>query len=161
MLPYKQYQRLRDNGERIRILDGDIQKPQLGLSNSTVSEIRSTITIYIHTASSTNLRRPLASIAASVIEPSLQLAEIALASPHLQTFAYVSTAYANAHLHALHTGIETPVSEAIQPLRSSGSDSTAQEYLDLLNSGTTPEYTHPRFPSLTPTQNTSPNGFSP
>ena len=146
MLPYKQYQRLRDNGERIRILDGDIQKPQLGLSNSTISEIRSTITIYIHTASSTNLRRPLASIAASVIEPSLQLAEIALASPHLQTFAYVSTAYANAHLHALHTGIETPVSEAIQPLRSSGSDSTALEYLDLLNSGTTPEYTHHSFP---------------
>ena len=146
MLPYKQYQRLRDNGERIRILDGDIQKPQLGLSNSTICEIRSTITIYIHTASSTNLRRPLASIAASVVEPSLQLAEIALASPHLQTFAYVSTAYANAHLHSLHTGIETPVSEAIQPLRSSGSDSTALEYLDLLNSGTTPEYTHHSFP---------------
>lgn len=146
MLPYKQYQRLRDNEDRIRILDGDIQKPQLGLSENTMSEIQSTATIYIHSASSINLRRPLPSIATSVIEPSLQLAEIALASPQLQTFAYISTAYANAHLHNLHTGIETPVSEAIHPLRSSGGDSTALEYEDLLNSGTTPEYTHHSFP---------------
>ena len=146
MLPYKQYQRLRDNEDRIRIFDGDMQKPQLGLSENAISEIKATITIYIHSASSTNLRRPLASIAASVIEPSLQLAGIALASPHLQTFAYVSTAYANSHLHTLHTGIETPVSEAIQPLRSCGSDSTALEHQDLLSSGTTPEYTHHSFP---------------
>ena len=136
MLPFQQYQRLRENEERIRIVDGDIEKPQLGLSADTISEIKATTTIYIHAASSTNLRRPLASIANSVIKPSLQLADIALASPHLHTFAYISTAYANADLHSLHTGIETPVSETIHPLRSGGTDTTALEYQDLLNTGT-------------------------
>lgn len=102
--------------------------------------------IYIHAACSINLSRPLSFIAKSIVEPSLELAEIALGSTGLERFVYVSTAYANSHLHHLHHEVDTKVSEGIYSLRSSDGDSTDLELSDLRESGTTPEYEFHKFP---------------
>lgn len=61
-------------------------------------------------------------MAASIVESSLQLADIALNSPRMKQFAYTSTAYANSYLHHLHTGIDTIISEQIHPVRPGSGD---------------------------------------
>ena len=146
LLPTQQYQLLR-NSDKIRIFDGDLKKNKLGLTDEATSEIRDTATIYIHAASSINLHRPLPSIASSIVSPSLELADLALSSPHLTTFAYISTAYANAHLCHLHpSGTDTFVAEKVYSLRPCGVDSTLLEHADLCASGTSAEYAHHNFP---------------
>ena len=85
-------------------------------------------------------------IAKSIIDPTLELAKIALTSTSLERFVYISTAYANAHLHHLHQGVDTSVCERIYPLRAGGGDSTDFEWSDLRISGTTPEYEANNFP---------------
>ena len=130
----------------VTVWDGDLTKPQLGLDNDMISQLKESVNIYIHAACSINLRRSLPVIATSIVDPSLELAEIALSSKCLERFLYVSTAYANSHLHHLHQGVETRVSERIYSLRSSGGDSTDLEFDDLQRCGTTPEYTSHNFP---------------
>lgn len=144
-LPPEHREAIRRNAT-VTVWDGDLTKPQLGLDNGMISQLKKCVNIYIHAACSTNLRRALPLIATSIVEPSLELAEIALSSERLERFLYVSTAYANSHLHHLHQGVETWVSERIYPLRSSGGDSTDLEFDDLRNCGTTPEYTSHNFP---------------
>ena len=85
-------------------------------------------------------------MAASIVEPSLQLADIALNSPRMKQFAYISTAYVNSYLHHLHTGIDTFISEQIHSLRPGSGDSTLLEHQDLRSSGTTPEFSYHNFP---------------
>ena len=111
-----------------------------------ITELQSSTQIIVHAASSINLQRPLADVATSIVEPSLTLAHIALQCPYLERFVYVSTSYANSHLHALHSSNDTFVSERIYPLRSAGGDSTALELEDLRAAGTTPEYRFHNFP---------------
>lgn len=74
------------------------------------------------------------------------MANIALASPRLERFVYVSTAYANAHLHHVHSGIDTLVSEEVYPLRPSKRNSTQLEYEDLCAASNTPEFHFHNFP---------------
>lgn len=104
------------------------------------------VNIYIHLACSISLRRPLPEIAKSIIDPTLEMAKIALASTSFERFVYISTAYANAHLHHLHQGVDTSVCERIYPLRAGGGDSTDVEWSDLRVSGTTLEYEANNFP---------------
>ena len=144
-LPAKHGEAIRGNAT-VTVWDGDLTKPQLGLGNDMILQLKKCVNIYIHAACSISLRRSLPLIAKSIVDPSLELADIALSSERLERFLYVSTAYANSHLHHLHQGVETWVSERIYSLRSSGGDSTDLELDDLRNCGTTPEYTSHNFP---------------
>ena len=144
-LPAEKLTIIRDS-DRVQVLDGDIEKAGLGLEEEKLLEIQSTVTVYIHAASSINLQRSLKSIATSVVEPSLAIAEIALSSPRMAQFVYISTAYANAHLHNLHDGIDTVINEEIYPLRPASGDSTDLEYADLRASSDPPEYRVHKFP---------------
>ena len=134
------------DSDRIEVFDGDIEKPGLGLAEDVLSKIKSFVTIYIHAASTISLQRSLASISTSIVEPSLLMADIALCSPRMERFVYISTAYANAHLHNLHNGIDTFVSEQIYSLRPGSGDSTQLEHEDLHASSNTPEYQAHNFP---------------
>lgn len=125
---------------------GDLKLPRLGLSEDTITELRCSTQVIIHSASSINLRKSLPEVATSIVDPSLALAELSLECPHLERLAYISTAYANTHLHMLHSGTDTFVSEQVHPLRSSGGDSTIFEIEDLHTAGTTPEYQYHNFP---------------
>ena len=128
------------------MIAGDLKQARLALSDDVITELQSSTQIIVHSASSINLQRPLADVATSIVEPSLTLADIALQCPRLERFVYISTAYANSHLHALHSSDDTLVSERIYPLRSGGGDSTALELEDLRAAGTTPEYKSHNFP---------------
>ena len=145
ILPPDQFRNIR-TGRDIFILDGDLGRPRLGLGEDDISHLKSNVNIYIHLACSISLRRPLAVMAKSIIDPTLELAKIALTSTSLERFVYVSTAYANAHLHHLHQGVDTNVCERIYPLRAGGGDSTDLELSDLRISGTTLEYEANNFP---------------
>ena len=145
VLPQDQFQEI-CTGSDISILDGDISRSRLGLEEDDISHLKGNVNIYIHLACSISLRRTLPVITKSVIDPTLELAKIALASSALERFVYISTAYSNAHLHHLHQGVDTSVCERIYPLRAGGGDSTALELADLRITGTTLEYEANNFP---------------
>ena len=145
VLPQECYEAVRKSSP-ITILEGDLTKKQLGLTDSTVSQLKACVNIYIHAGCSIKLRCPLPVIATSIVDPSIELGDIALKSTNLERFVYISTAYANSHLHHLHQGVETEVSERIYSLRKSGGDSTDLELDDLRAAGTTPEYASHKFP---------------
>ena len=145
ILPQDQFESIRTRRE-VSILDGDLSKPRLGLSEDEVSLLKDTVNIYIHLACSISLRRSLPVIAKSIIDPTLELAQIALTSTSLERFVYISTAYSNAHLHHHHQGVDTSVSEQIYPLRTGGGNSTELELSELRTSGTTSAYNANNFP---------------
>ena len=100
-LPQDQFESIRTRRD-VSILDGDLSEPGLGLSEGEVSLLKNTVNIYIHLACSISLRRSVPVIAKSIINPTLELARIALASTSLERFVYSCTAYSNAHLHNHH-----------------------------------------------------------
>jgi fatty acyl-CoA reductase len=135
---------------KITVVSGDISLPSLGLSETDQEHVRATSTIFIHAASSLSLGARLASIAPNIIEASLELAKLALSCPGLERFVYISTAYANSHLHQQHEGIETRVEEKIYPLLPSDDDllnaSPEDEYINIKLQGTSKQFQLSDFP---------------
>lgn len=138
---------------KVVVLSGDITYHNFGLEEKALAALQDSVSIFIHAASSINLKHDLSKMAANVIHPSLEASRLALSFMHLERFVYVSTAYVNAFLHFRKR--ETPqladcvVEETIYPLRSDSSDDNAFAELKNLNEfGTTLEYSclsHP-FP---------------
>lgn len=88
-------------GNKIRALAGDITLGDFGLDKKTLHDLQSKVSIYIHSASSINLKAGLKEMTSAVIDPSLAAAEMAMNFTHLERFVFVSTAYANGYLHWL------------------------------------------------------------
>jgi fatty acyl-CoA reductase len=138
---------------KIVVLCGDITCHNLGLEEKELATLQDSVSIFIHAASSINLRHDLSKMAANVIYPSLEASRFALSFKRLERFVYVSTAYVNAFLHfRKHDTVQLAdcvVEETIYPLRSDSSDDEAfAELGNLKEFGTTPEYSclpHP-FP---------------
>jgi fatty acyl-CoA reductase len=99
--------------------------------------------IIIHTASSINLVHPLPKIAKSVIYPTIELAKLAIASQQVERFVYISSAYANAHLHMGNEYVETNVFEKLYPLSLEGA---GKELDELLATGSTKAFEAANFP---------------
>lgn len=142
---------------KIHVLTGDVTLPDFGLDQQTLQDLRSKVSIYIHSASSINLKAGLQEMTSIVVDPSLVAAKMALSFPSLERFVYVSTAYVNGHLHWHPTGDGTIsdcfVDERIYPLRSVASNDDAHaELRNIKEFGTTPEYSchsHPYAYSYT------------
>lgn len=145
ILPQVQFESIRARRD-VSILDGDMSEPGLGLSEDEVFLLKDTVNIYIHLACSISLRRSLRRIAKSIIDPTLELARIALTSSSLERFVYISTAYSNAHLHYHHQGVDTSVCEQVYPLRTGGGHSTELELSELRASGASDAYRAHNFP---------------
>ena len=130
---------------KIRVLTGDITLEDFGLDKDTLQDLRSKISIYIHSASSINLKAGPRQMTPIVVDPSVAAAKMALSFALLERFVFVSTAYANGHLHWLHPEngniLDCEVEERIYPLRAvvSKNDSHA-ELKNIKEFGTTPEY---------------------
>ncbi|GAB7341288.1 hypothetical protein MBLNU457_7559t1 [Dothideomycetes sp. NU457] len=107
--------RLRSSGKIIPV-NGDIEKPNLGLSPPDLRRIQQQTNFIIHSASSLNLKSKLARLMPSVVEASLAMTDLALSCPNLDRFVYVSTAYANANRHDPLWAEETFIEEKIYPL---------------------------------------------
>jgi fatty acyl-CoA reductase len=138
---------------KIVVLSGDITCPNSGLEETALATLRDSVSIFIHIASSVNLRHDISKLTASVIHPSLSASRLALNFKRLERFVHVSTAYVNAVLHFRKQDTtqfaDCVVEKTIYPLRSDSSDDNVLAELRNLNEfGTRPEYTclpHP-FP---------------
>lgn len=84
---------------RITVFDGDIEKPLLGLSDKQVLVLQEKVQCIIHSASSINLRARLPKLVNCIIEASLTTAQLAQSCSRLERLVYISTAFANSHLH--------------------------------------------------------------
>lgn len=87
------------NEPRIHIFDGDVCKKDLGLNHATTQNLQQTIRVVIHAAYSMTLRHSLAQLVPVIIQGTLHAADFALGCASLDKFVYISTAYANSHLH--------------------------------------------------------------
>jgi fatty acyl-CoA reductase len=130
--------------QRVSVLDGDITEDNFGLDDHAIAGLRKRVSIFIHAASSINLRDGLAKMASVVVHPSLAAAKLALSFTHLERFVFVSTAYVNGFLHWDGNGAkrqECVVEERMYPLREPDHDA-AVELRNIVDFGTTPEHSH-------------------
>lgn len=120
----------------------------LGLDSSTIVGLQQKITCVIHAASSINLRHNLSRIAPIIVQGTLNVADFALGCRALGQFVYISTAYANSHLHYSNPKTVPQISERIYPLATEGVTSRQAdlEWAHLQEHGTTAEYEAHRFP---------------
>ena len=125
----------------IRIVEGDIEKPEVGMSPEDLATIRSEVNFFIHSASSINLRAKLARLVSPIVDASIQIANLALMCPQLDHFVYVSTAFANSHLHDPKTPRRTFIEERIYSLDDSDDalDSAENELAEVRKLGNVPE----------------------
>ncbi|KAL2821442.1 male sterility protein-domain-containing protein [Aspergillus cavernicola] len=137
---------------RLTVLDGDILLPTFGLSAHDIGFLRQHVDVIVHSASSINLVKPLSSLAEIVIGASDRMAQFALTCDNLDRFIYVSTAYANTHLHFLSPTFDVQIDEKIYPINeepsssSSSSSSILDEYAQVQKTGTSTVYQTHNFP---------------
>lgn len=113
-----------------------------------VASFQQQVSVVIHAASSINLKHSLARLAPTVIRGTLNTAEFAQGCTSLKTFAYISTAYANSHLHYLSPAMVPHISESIHPLEEEANSNmdVDTEWSYLQDYGTTPQYQTTPFP---------------
>ncbi|KAH8432452.1 uncharacterized protein LDX57_010088 [Aspergillus melleus] len=130
--------------DRLIVLDGDITKPHVGLSDSQVDIVRQDVQIVIHAASSINLTSNLTTLTPTVIRATETVAKFALTCRALTRFVYVSSAYANAHLGPRSEAIDVPIYEKVyNPCQQ---DTALTEWKDVQNIGTSWVYEAEDYP---------------
>ncbi|KAE8334507.1 hypothetical protein BDV24DRAFT_156801 [Aspergillus arachidicola] len=140
------------NLESITVIDGDIMKTDLGISQETVAGLQKEVDIIIHAASTINLTYSLERVFDHIVQPSESLAQMALGFTSLDRFVYVSTAFANTHLYKLSSKPQTEINEEIYPLLGEGKlldDSllSAQDARDqIMKTGSSTEFEVHDFP---------------
>ncbi|KAJ5765750.1 male sterility domain-containing protein, partial [Penicillium odoratum] len=132
--------------EKTTILDGDIIRPNFGLHDDEIQNLSSVLDFIVHAASSINLIHDLKSTLKHVVQPSEALAQFALQCDHVERFVYVSTAYANSHLHGLSSETDVKVEERIYPLQSISERTVTVEYKEAQARFSTIEYESNDFP---------------
>ncbi|CAI7587776.1 unnamed protein product [Penicillium bialowiezense] len=129
---------------RLIVLDGDILRPNLGLSEPELEAIRNTTNIIIHAASSINLAAPLKRLHGPVIEATEMMVKIAQSCKMLDRFVYVSTAYSNTYLYPHSEKTDLRIEEELYRLPS-GCDAV-DELEEVRNYGTSTAYEAEDFP---------------
>lgn len=108
-----------------------------------LSQLRATVTVVINLVSKIRLYDSLFAIKAANIDPALCVAEVATTFPLLERFVWMSSAYANAHLHWRNPDVDaTAVDEMIYPL-----DDPESELAEIMESGESAAYLQEFFPS--------------
>ena len=102
---------------RITVFDGDIEKPLLGLNEKQIMILKQGVQHIIHSASSINLKASLPKLVPCIIEATLTIAEMAQSFPLLERFVYISTAFANSHLHDVTGILKAEAREVVHPMR--------------------------------------------
>lgn len=82
--------------DRIRIVDGDLSKPHLGIDNANIRiELIQNIEIVIHAAADVRFNEPLSDLILCNLIGTRDLLDLAKQMVHLQVFVYMSTAFSN------------------------------------------------------------------
>ena len=80
-------------GEGVRILAGDLRRPDLGLPPVMARELHANLTAIIHCAAETRFDRPLEESRAINTQGTANLLSLAACCPRLEKFAHLSTTY--------------------------------------------------------------------
>ncbi|KAK5994059.1 Putative fatty acyl-CoA reductase [Cladobotryum mycophilum] len=136
---------------KLVIWEGDMTLPNFGLETDEVETLRRNVSIFIHGASTLNLKRDLKYVAESIIKPSLAMAKLGLSCPNLTRFVFVSTAYSSAFLRRSSdgqvSGQDALIKEEVIPIRSSSAfENLEAELSDLETFGSTPEFAFVQHP---------------
>lgn len=119
-------------------------KPSLGLNQESLDTIQKEVSVVIHAASTLNLKKKLPYMVKHVIEPSVEIANVALKCETLSRFVFISTAYVNTILRSnkdgISTGFDTFITEKIHPIIGPSNDNPNTELDILISTGTTPQY---------------------
>lgn len=136
------------NPNILTVIDGDILKPDVGMTAQEVAILKKEVDIIIHTASSINLGRSFSRVANSVIDGSEKLARLALECEKLKRFVYVSTAYANSYLYNETDSPDVEVDEHFYSLATQKQPKrdVIEEWGDIKTKGTSAEYAAHDFP---------------
>lgn len=136
------------NPNILTVIDGDILKPDVGMTAREVGILKKEVDIIIHTASSINLGRSFGRVANSVIDGSEKLARLALECEKLKRFVYVSTAYANSYLYNETDSPDVEVDERFYSLatKQQPNRDVVEEWMDIKTKGTSAEYETHDFP---------------
>lgn len=128
------------------VIEGDIVKPNLGISETEFQEIRDHVDIVVHAASSINLGRSLRRLVDPIIHASQNVATFALDCPNLERFVYVSTAYSNSFLYPESDNCDPRVEEKIYPLTSGWRANLRHEWIQVKKYGNSIEFGTHDFP---------------
>ncbi|KAJ5673095.1 hypothetical protein N7507_002222 [Penicillium longicatenatum] len=144
----------------VTFLSGDITLKQMGLHETDWRQLKKSVQVIIHAASSNSLTSSLQTLATNIIAPSVSLAETAMEFEDLHNFVYISSAYANAHLWKTSDQFDVPVKECIYSLGPHGEvydpqnlgqwagfgPQTEHEWRSVLVTGTSIEFDYNDFP---------------
>jgi thioester reductase-like protein len=86
--------------QRVSVLAGELTEPRLGLSETRHRELAAGITQIVHSAASVSFEMPLDEARAINVDGTRRMLELAAASPQLERYAHISTAY----VAGTHTG---------------------------------------------------------
>lgn len=79
--------------EKVRVLEGDVHAPSLGLGDEELAELSREVDVVIHSAASVVFDAPLDAALASNVEGTLGLLRLARGWERAPTFVHISTAY--------------------------------------------------------------------
>lgn len=128
------------------VIQGDIVKPDLGISLDELQVVRDKVNIVIHAASSINLGQPLKNIMNPIIHGSQNVARLALECQNLQGFVFVSTAYVNSYLYPESDNCDPFVEEIVYPLSSERQTNVYRELMQVQKDGHSTEFEAHNFP---------------
>ena len=136
------------NTNKIVCFDGDIEKPLLGLKDTEVAIIKEHVQIIIHSASSINLRAPLAKLISPIINASLSVAMLARECSKFERFVYISSAFSNAHCHDPSGTPSAEISETLHTLKDGSLtlETAETEYETILQFGDLDQSFESHFP---------------
>jgi len=93
---------------KVIAMEGDITKPELGLSASDQEALRHHVSVVFHSAATVRFDEPLRSAVAMNIEGTRRLVELCRGMRHLVSFVHVSTAYSNCDRHDIREELYDP-----------------------------------------------------
>ncbi|KAJ5761303.1 male sterility domain containing protein [Penicillium odoratum] len=131
---------------RLSVVDGDMLLLDMGISKTELEKLQLDVNAVVHTASSINLGRPLSGLQNSIIGASEMIARFSLTCKELDRFVYVSSAYANAHLHAQpeHPVSDVEIKEDFYDLKLQGDP--MDEWNQVQENGTSESFETENFP---------------
>lgn len=81
--------------ERIHIVSGDLQEVRVGINEVDLKNIYANVNVVIHAAADIRFNVPLLDLVRSNVRGTKEILEISRHIEHLETFAFISTAYSH------------------------------------------------------------------
>ncbi|XP_055611247.1 fatty acyl-CoA reductase wat-like [Uranotaenia lowii] len=95
--------------QKIKIIDGDVSKHQLGISNDDLSYIHSNANVFIHAAADVRFDESLKEAVETNVRGTHEILKIAEHTKNIKSFVYVSTAFSQCNRERIEEKFYPPV----------------------------------------------------